>query len=372
MARQVGGDWAHRSPVFRAIPLARLSHPALVPSGMAVESDDKGAPEKLVRRVALLLMPLLLGAVYLLRSEKPAPPAPVAGASASKPKPAPPPTTSHAPVAAPTPTPAPFSDEAPLRTAPPERIPPAPLPPIERAGIPAVDLPPASATPPPAIAAPSVPASPCGGLFVRLITVGDDPKQAFASMATSYAAPAQVVHVGDSVGGFRVTKIEWDRVWVQSGGGRCAVGMHFGARDAQEGAAKELSAEAYAELPWVLPQAIVDGLSKRSEMEFELDAATIAALYARGADVFAGLRMKLVDGPGLELFDVRLDSFLERLGIEEKDVLVAIDEKPVNSVDAVVKALEAARDHESLTADFTRDGEPFRLTLSLRRVFVGP
>ncbi|HEY6725999.1 MAG TPA: hypothetical protein VI197_18320 [Polyangiaceae bacterium] len=332
-------------------------------------SSDNGGPEKLVRRVALLLVPLLLGAVYLLRSEKPAPPAP--GASSATPAPRSPPlppaaVASHTPMQ-------PFSDETPLRASATEPVPsPPPPPPPRAAGIPAADLPPASVNPSPQIAAPSVPASPCGGLFVRLITVGDDPKQAFASLATSYAAPAQVVHVGDRVGGFRVTKIEWDRVWVQSGGGRCAVGMHFGARDAQEGAAKELSAEDYAKLPWVLPQAIVDGLSKRSEMEFELDVATITALYARGADLFAGLRMKLVDGPGVQLFDIRLDSFLERLGIEEKDVLVAIDEKPVDSVDAVVKALEAAREHEVLTADFTRDGEPYRLTLSLRRVFVGP
>ncbi|HEU5073237.1 MAG TPA: hypothetical protein VFU02_03675, partial [Polyangiaceae bacterium] len=142
----------------------------------------------------------------------------------------------------------PFSDERPLSAA--EPLPPlsapVPLPPrVERAGVPAVDLPPASPNSGEQVALPSTPAAPCGGLFVRLITVGDDPKAAFASVATSYAAPAQIVHVGDRVGAFRVTKIEWDRVWVQSASERCAVGMHFGARDAQEGAAKELSAEAY-------------------------------------------------------------------------------------------------------------------------------
>lgn len=337
---------------------------------MTSESDN-GAPEKLVRRVALLVVPLLLGAVYLLRSEKPAPPAPVASSSVSRPPPMSPMPSARVVASGST---QPFSDETPLSAGttepvPPPSAPPAAPPPV-RAGTPAVELPAASATPSPAVVTPSIPASPCGGLFVRLITVGDDPKAAFASMATSYAAPAQVVHVGDRVGGFRVTQIEWDRVWVQSGGGRCAVGMHFGARDAQEGAAKELSAEAYAQLPWVLPQAIVDGLSKRSEMEFELSAPAITALYVRGADVFAGLRMKVVEGPGLQLFDIRLDSFLERLGIEEQDVLVAIDDKPIGSVDAVAAALAAARDHDLLTADFKRDHEPFRLTLSLRPALV--
>ena len=103
-------------------------------------------------------------------------------------------------------------------------------------------------------------------------------------------------------------------------------------------------------------------------------AAAIEALYARGADVFAGLRVKVIEAPDegagarLELFDIRLDSFLERLGIENNDVLVAINDEPVDSIDAVVKALDAARDKQSFTADFTRDGEPFRLSLRALRV----
>lgn len=358
---------------------------------MANENPKRG-PEVIVRRALLLLVPVLLGVVYLLRSEKPTARATASAPSAARPvlaKPRPAPALSALPGPPLTPTDGLLRDgtrelnfEVPSATAPAK--PPAP----DRPSVAAADLPPADVSPATAAAPalPGVPVSACGGLFVRLITVADDPKFAFASMATAYGAPAQVVHVGERVGGFRVTGIEWDRVWVQSGSGRCAVGMHFGARDAQEGAEKELSAEAYERLPWVLPHAIVRGLSKRSEMEFEVDEAAITALYARGADVFAGLRVKVVApvsgaaeaagalrdskakplGARLELFDIRLDSFLERLGIETGDVLVSIDETPAESIDAVVRALEAAREHEALVADFTRDGEPFRLTFQLR------
>ena len=354
------------------------------------KENSKGGPEVIVRRALLLLVPVLLGIVYLLRSEKPPARATGSAPSADHLVAAKPPPVS-ASSARPSP-PLSSTDGLPLRDGSreltfqvPSATAPAKPPAPERPGVAAVDLPPATVSPPNP-AAPGAPASACGGLFVRLITVADDPKFAFASIATTYGAPAQVVHVGDRVGGFRVTGIEWDRVWVQSGAGRCAVGMHFGARDAQEGAEKELSAEAYDRLPWVLPHAIVSGLSKRSEMEFEIDKAAIAALYARGADVFAGLRVKVLApvsgvaqdaeaqkdpkaeavGARLELFDIRLDSFLERLGIESGDVLVSIDDEPADSIDAVVRALEAAQDHPSLVADFTRDGEPFRLTLQLR------
>jgi S1-C subfamily serine protease len=106
-------------------------------------------------------------------------------------------------------------------------------------------------------------------------------------------------------------------------------------------------------------------------MEFLIGEPAIFALYARGADVFAGLRIKPYQNDsgetqGLQLFDILLDSFLERLGIEQGDVLVSIDETPIASINDVLAALERARDAASLTAGFLRDGEAFRLSLKAR------
>lgn len=342
------------------------------------DANEPRSPDVIVRRVALLLVPLLIGVAYLLRSSPPedeasAPAASESGAAAR--------AASVAPRASPLPSAAiaPASS-VPLRDGPEDpvvaevprpKVSAPPPPKADPVGTPAVQLPEAEVHRSAPVA--TAPAAPCGGLFVRLITEDDDDdKLTFASMATSYGAPAQVVHVGERIGNFRVTRIDWDRVWVQSSSERCAVGMHFGAREAQEQAGKELSAEEYSRLPWVLPQSIVSGLDKRSEMEFELDKATIDALFKRGADVFAGLRVKAVGGAEgkpkrLELHDIRIDSFLERLGIEHGDVLVSIDDEPAVSTAAVVEALEAARDKESLVVSFLRDGEPFRLSLRLRQ-----
>ena len=328
------------------------------------------SPETIVRRAALVLVPLLLLTAYLFRSEAPEAPSTAAytasgralssvGSSLGRhPEP-----MSRAVV----PTP-PASAQA-LLGEQAVKLPQAPPSPPEPKGTPAVDLP--HAEQPRPGRTPSAPAAPCGGLVARLITHSEDKRFAFASLATGFAEPARVVRIGERIGSFRVSAIEWDRVWVQSSSERCAVGMHFGARDAQEQTEKQLSAEEYARLPWVLPQAIVAGLDKRSEMEFELDESAIAALYERGADIFAGLRIKVVqqgsEAQALELFDVRLDSFLERLGIETGDVLVSIDDQPIGSTEAVSKALEKARDAESLVAQFLRDGESFRLSLRARR-----
>ncbi len=329
-----------------------------------------------MRRAALVLVPALALAAYLLRSAKPESGAAEAAVAPSTEAPS---AGKRAAVAPAPPTATPAASEvalygeraavsAPGRASASASTAPQP-PPVE--GTPAVALPAAGVRAIPGPPSPSGPASSCGGLFVRLITRADDQKFSFASIAKGYTQPAKIVHVGESVGGFRVTGIEWDRVWVQSGGTRCAVGMHFGARDAAEEANEGITAEEYARLPWVLPQSIVSGLSKRAEMEFELDDQTIADLYARGADVFAGLRIQVVeakaDAPGgLSLHEIRLDSLLERLGIEPGDLLVSIDDQPTSSVDDVVAALDAARDAESLTVRWMRDGEPFTLKLRAR------
>jgi general secretion pathway protein C len=187
-------------------------------------------------------------------------------------------------------------------------------------------------------------------------------------MASSFDAPAVMRRVGESIAGYRVTEIEWDRVWVASGGARCAVGMHFGVRQADSELATALSGERYAKLPWVLPQALVAGLSKRAEMEFSLTSKAIDALFGRGADVFAGLRLKALgpaeQGAGLKLFDIRLDSLLERLGIENGDVLVSLNGESISTARDVERVLDAARDAAEMRVGFERRGEPFVLQLT--------
>lgn len=146
------------------------------------------------------------------------------------------------------------------------------------------------------------------------------------------------------------------------------MGMHFGVRQADSELATALSGEDYAKLPWVLSQEVVAGLSKRAEMEFSLTTPTILALYAKGVDVFAGLRLEALgkpgEGRGLKLFDVRLDSLLERLGIEEGDVLLSMNEAPLSTALDVTTALQEARQSEELRAGFQRGGEPFVLEVS--------
>ncbi len=216
--------------------------------------------------------------------------------------------------------------------------------------------------------------STCGGLDVRLITYSDDPSWAFASIAEDRDSAAQIRHVGDSIGGFRVTKIEWDRVWVQSGDTQCAVGMHLGVREAAgERSAGTLPADHMpGQRPsWELPRELVNALEPRSESEDErqivIDRRMIQAFYQRGSDLFAGMKLEPVKNDervvGLKLKQVPEKSLLDHLGLEPGDVITSLNEVAITTLEQLIEVLEQSKERQELVSHWKRGGEPFVLRL---------
>lgn len=218
------------------------------------------------------------------------------------------------------------------------------------------------------------PASPCGGVEVKLITASDDPAWAFASLAPAPGERASIRHVGDRIGSWQVDTIEWDRVWLRGGAGRCAVGMHFGAREAEEGlpAGKRmrLSADAPVDKPWRVPGEIANAIDKLGETEFAVERAMVPAIFDRAGDLLSGLQIDPVKQGdavvGLEIGEVLTDSILERLGVETGDVVLALDGKPVENLEGLVRVLGEARENERLVARLRRNGEAFDLRVVTR------
>jgi hypothetical protein len=349
----------------------------------------------LARRVALGAIPVLALLVYLLRSD---PPAQGVGASAGAP-------ASAASVA-------PSSSGSPLgfrlgaepdggTEAEPVRAPPAPagsavapapdrerlsalgerglgrepLPPVQVAAhLPLLEDP---TTPPPGGGGDSRSAQltggPCGGMRVRLITTSKDPDWSFASIAPP-GQPAKLRRVGDSVGSWRVQTIEWDRVWLAAGATRCAVGMHAGAREAREAASGTSAAELLADAErdpavWHVPVKIAQGIHKRSETEYLVTPEAADAVFERGAELFAGLRLEPVRRQqadvGVQIVELKPDSLLERLGVEPGDIVLAINDQVCSSLDASISALEAARESGVLLVRMEREGVVFDLDIRI-------
>lgn len=336
-----------------------------------------------VRRAAMAAVPALALAVWLLGR---APHQSAVDASASA-----------APAAAPTPAaatpivaggekalaardearaadPAPTADDAPP--------PPSAAPPPARA---AVDLPLAADAPTLPALRGSAPgrhplhqayhehpaASLCGGLEVRLITASDDPAWSFASIATG-DDDAHIRRIGDQVGNWRVAAIDWDRVWVQSGGTRCAVGMHVGAREAHDelrGKSDELLVPASA-APWAVPEDIASAIDKQSETEFQVTRAALDRIYASAAELLGGVQLVPVKRDeavvGVRLATLPQDSLLDRLGVERNDVVLALNDAPCTTLSGTLAALGDARDKNELVARLERDGQAFDLSVRVR------
>ncbi len=335
-----------------------------------------------VRRAAIAAVPALALAVWLLRKPPPAPDAaaPVTARSAAPatPRPAAPLQNGERALA--------------QRDAPPPPTPPAASPPPPASRPPpahaAVDLPLAGAGPElplPRGSAPHrhplhasthahhEPASLCGGLEVRLITASDDPAWSFASIATDDDSDAHLRRVGDRVGNWRVTSIDWDRVWVQSGGTRCAVGMHVGAREAQaelHGKHDELLVPADDAPAWSVPEAIAAAIDKQSETEIEIGRAAVEQIYAHAAELLSGVQLRPVKRDetvvGIELATVPADSLFDRLGIERGDIVLALNDAPCTTLRGTLDALGQVRDKDSLVARLERDGQAFELSVRVR------
>ncbi|MBK7578602.1 MAG: hypothetical protein IPI67_00215 [Myxococcales bacterium] len=217
----------------------------------------------------------------------------------------------------------------------------------------------------------------CSGVEVRLITESDDPTWAFASLSPAAGERAVIRRVGESIGGMRVVKIEWDRVWLAGGGGRCAAAMLFGAREAaeaDEGTPKRrrhrLPDELRAEKPWRLSGEMINGIEKLSESEFAVDRGLVSAIYSQAGSLLAGVKIEPVRDQdqvvGFELGEVRTDSLLERLGVETGDRVLSIDDTPARDLEALVGALGRAREKDRLIAKLERQGEAFSLRVTVR------
>jgi general secretion pathway protein C len=251
-----------------------------------------------------------------------------------------------------------------------DRLPAAPLP----RRLLAADLPSSSVPEPPPSRAIEPNLGACGGIVLKAVTASGEPSWSSASLSPSPAEAAVVRHIGERINNWRIQSIDWTRVWLVQGSARCAVEIHPGlsvpAPKTRGGRGRQGMALLGDETPeWQVPAEIVQGIEKRSETEFYLLARTVEAIFARSAELLAGLRIEPVrrNGTvaGIALDLVPAGSLLERLGVESGDVLLAVNEEPSPSPPAAVAALGRARQLARLVARLERRGEPFDLEVEV-------
>lgn len=317
------------------------------------------------RSLALAAIPLIALGLYFARDRKPPAPAPPPAEAPLEPKGLGPLAGAMA-----------ERGEAALAPPKPSAVPNAPPP----EAVAATNLPLANDPARPKRTHAPAPRGACAGVEVRLITDSDDPAWAFASLSPAAGERAVIRRVGERIGDMRVTKIEWDRVWLAGAGGRCAASMHFGVRDAAEADDLEPTKKKRrrglpddaprGQAPWRLSGEMVNGIEKLGETTYAVDKALVPAIFEQAGSLLAGLKIEPVkkdeEVVGFELGEVRTDSLLERLGVETGDRVLAIDEAPAKDLAAIMKALSEAREKDQLIARLERQGERFELKVSVR------
>ena len=95
----------------------------------------------------------------------------------------------------------------------------------------------------------------------------------------------------------------------------------------------------------------------------ELQASQASYEMARGARVVPAFeRGRSV---GFKLFSIRDGSLFKRIGMENGDVVVAINDLPMDTPDRALALLETLRTATSLKVSLRRRGKPMRLDLAI-------
>lgn len=204
---------------------------------------------------------------------------------------------------------------------------------------------------------------PCSQGEVRVITEADDPAFSFATVV--YNARSRLVRLGDDVEGKRLERIEWDRIWLSSGGASCwlrlggpglaAGGSPKPAADADTGAAKPQAAAASA------PVNLAAGVTRVGENSFALEGKAteemrnLQGAMMKGARVVAGQGVRITRATNLSM-----------LGFERNDLVKTVNGFDMTDPDQAVEAYGKMKTARKVQVRIERGGKEMTLDYELR------
>jgi S1-C subfamily serine protease len=121
---------------------------------------------------------------------------------------------------------------------------------------------------------------------------------------------------------------------------------------------------------WLLAPEVVATIERRSETELTLAAVHVDEWIRHSADHLDGVLISPREArdpgdSGLVFAEVRSGSLFAHLGIEVGDVLLALNGKPVSSLEVAGEEVRMGRERGRLTARLQRRGQAFEVELSL-------
>ncbi|XXX77097.1 type II secretion system protein GspC [Sorangium sp. So ce134] len=219
-------------------------------------------------------------------------------------------------------------------------------------------------------------APPCDTGRVVLIAVSEDPEWSFAAVEAEDGRTA-LGRRGGEIGGRKVERIAWDRVWLTSGGARCQ--MELGKKSDKEGKKAPEPQQRAPEPPRAtpsrasgrsdVPPEIASRMKRVSDTEIDIERSAAEKIFEQPEIVTttsaAIPEMRDNQVVGLKMM-IKPGSMLESLGLQSGDLVKSINSIDLTDPQKAMMAYTRMRSDRSLSVVVERDGRPVRLKINVR------
>jgi general secretion pathway protein C len=173
-----------------------------------------------------------------------------------------------------------------------------------------------------------------------------------------------------------VVRIDWNRIWMMSGGQRCQLVMGSKTASAAKAAptkpaaGDEDTSKSSSRRGKKVPPEIAAKIHKVSDTEFNVERSVVDQILENQAEFMKSARIvpekegdKVV---GIRLFGVRQDSLLGTLGLENGDRLQTINGFDMASPEKALEAYARLRTADRLTITVNRKGKPMNIDFNIK------
>ncbi len=202
----------------------------------------------------------------------------------------------------------------------------------------------------------------------------DDLLWSFVLVKDTPTASAMPYRFGSTLDGRNVGIVSWCRglgayvLLRPPGGQRCFLAQNMPPRTAPAAPAAPVAAAA-APSEGALG-GVLEGIERVSANEFNVRRSTVDRILESQAELMRTTRIMPVDQGGrvigVQLFGVRGNSLLGRLGMQNGDVLNRINGLDIGSPDRALEAYSRLRTSDNLQVSVTRNGQPVNIDFHIR------
>ena len=215
----------------------------------------------------------------------------------------------------------------------------------------------------------------CPGPTKLTVTIVDpiQPQKSFAVLSTGEgAANKPMVREGGTVSGRQVAVIVREKVYFHEGASYCFVGMFQPPAPpvANPIATPTIVEPAIPGGPSKVPPEIEKGIQKIDETNFNIDRMVVDKIIENQAELMKTARIvpeqengKVV---GIRLLNIRPDTLLGKLGMQQGDMLKTINGFDMTSPEKALEAYAKLRTAPSIQVGVVRGGKPMNLEYSIK------